>query len=105
MGLVIISKPEFTATVSLNTRQVHGDLQVTFVAFPVDELEAMERQAIEAGKGPGGVLLQVVARIEPVTTPDGAVITDVQGLLRYQGVGPQMLTRYYALLWETASGN
>lgn len=104
MGLVIVDKPEFTAAVGINTRQVRGDLQVTFVAYPVDELEAMEAEAHQAGQGPVGVLSKVVKAIEPVQGPAGP-ITELAGLLRYQGVGPQMLARYYQLLWEEAAGN
>lgn len=104
MGLIIVDKPEFTAAVRISTRQVQGDLQVTFIAHPVDELEAMEAAAQEAGLGPVGVLHKVVKGFEPVQGPAGPV-TELAGLLRYQGVGPQLLARYYQLLWEEAAGN
>lgn len=104
MGLVIVDKPEFTAPVRINTRQVKGDLQVTFIAYPVDELEAMEAEATKAGAGPSALVLKVVKSIEPVDGPKGR-ITEVAQLLKFQGVGPQLLLRYHALLWEETSGN
>lgn len=110
MTIVIIDKPEFELTVTLATRQVKGGLKCRFVAHPQSMLDAMQKAAVAAGKGPGSMLRDVLAWFEPVPLPGGMLLEydgpdSVDRLIDFHGVGPQMLNQYFTALWEEASGN
>lgn len=109
MALKIVDRPSFTTTVVVNLAWLQGDFQARFVALPIDQLEAMERAGIAAGKGPQAILHDVCTWFADVELPSG-LLQYVDGkslttLLNYQGIGPAMVRAYYSALWEEARGN
>lgn len=109
MALKIVSRPEFATTVQVNLAYLQGEFPARFVALPQDELQALERAAIAAGKGPQGILYDVCRWFGEVELPDGPLpyvdATSLTKLLNYQGIGPAMVKAYYTALWEEARGN
>lgn len=117
MALKIILRPRFTATVVVNTANVQGDLQVTFVGLPTSALTAIETAAVEAGRNPqDAVLAAVVQGFEPVELPpdggrdSGSTLyftgpESVTVLCDWPGIGPAILRRYYSAVWEERRGN
>lgn len=109
MTLKIVDRPEFEATVVVNTRHLKGDFKARFVALPGSRIKAAEEAAIQAGKGPEGLLFDVCTWFEPVELPEGP-LNHVDGgslakLLDYPGIGPAMVKAYYRALWEETQGN
>jgi hypothetical protein len=115
--LKIIARPTFTATVAVNTANVQGDLQVTFVALRTSAITKIEQAAIEAGQNPqDAVLLAVVQGFDPVELPPddgrdtGSTLyftgpASVTQLCDWPGIGPAILRRYYSAVWEERRGN
>lgn len=109
MTLKIVSRPQYTTTVEVRTHHLQGELPVTFVALAQSEIKAIEDRArAEKADVQKAVLAEVLAHHEPFEV-DGERVPFGPGsldrLLDYPGIGPAMLVRYYASLWEETQGN
>lgn len=108
--LQIDSSPTFTMTVKVNTRAIKGELPVTFLAKPLDELKAIEAQAQAEGKPPGDAVLAAVVRSFGDVEVGGEMLVgekarDLARLIRWPGVGTAMSAHYWRGLYEEAEGN
>lgn len=104
--LKIESNPKFTATVRVNTAAIKGEFQVTYLAKPTDELDALDNGEPRAWRE---VLKAVVVDSDPVEINGTPVRADTPAgladLVRWPGVGPAMLAAYWQGLWGEAQGN
>jgi len=110
MALKVIDRPRFTAVVTLATVMLQGTLKVEFEARRTSETQAMENEAIAAGKGPEHLLYALVKGFEPIELPDGTTLLydgaeSLGVLLDYPGASTALIKAYHRGLWEEAKGN
>lgn len=110
MGLKLVERPEFEATVVVNTAHLKGEFAARFVALRTSELEAAQEKRVKAGDGLQGLLLEVCVGFQPVELPGGRTLEyageeSVRELLDYPGIGPAMSRAYHRALWEETAGN
>ena len=111
MGIVVIDRPVFTAKVTLNTSQLQGSFDVSFVAHRYSELREMEKRALKehpllnvlpmvvVGHQPielGGKLVQFEAN---------APTRSLEQMADWPGMVSTMVRRYYDALAEEGLGN
>lgn len=101
-------KPSFTTEVVMRTACLSLTLRVTYAAKRNSELKALEDKAAKSPEGQQAILHDLVLGFDPVEV-EGSVVQFGEGglarLLDYPGVGPQLLNRFYKVLWEEALGN
>lgn len=109
MALKIVDRPSFVATVMVNLAWLKGSFQARYLALPIDQLQALDKARIEAGKGPEAILYEVCTGFDDVELPTGPLNyvdnTSLDKLLNYQGIGPAMVRTFYNALWEETQGN
>lgn len=109
MALKIVSRPKYTTTVEVRTLHLQGSLQVTFIALAQSEIRALEQRAADEGLNVQKVVLDEVVCEHETVEINGHLVpyssTSLGKLLDYPGVGPAILRRYYASLWEETQGN
>lgn len=104
--LKIDANPKFTTTVKVNTKAIQGEFPATFRVLPSDELAQQDDGKPDSWKQ---LLQLVVLDAGPVEIAGAAVRGDTPAgladLIRWPGVGPAMLSAYWAGLYEAAQGN
>lgn len=109
MALKIVSKPKYTTKVDVRTLHLQGSLEVTFIALAQSEIQALEKRAALGELNVQKVVLREVVHSHEAVEINGELVphstTSLDRLLDYPGIGPAMLRRYYASLWEETQGN
>lgn len=109
MALKIVSRPKYATTVDVRTLHLQGSLQVTFIALAQSEIRALEQRAVDEGLNVQKVVLAEVVKDHEAVEINGQQVpfgpASLDKLLDYPGIGPAILRRYYASLWEETQGN
>lgn len=99
--LKINVSPEFTNTVKVTTKALQGEFPCYYRVLPVEELDKLDDGKPNSWRL---LLAKVVVKFEPIEI-GGEVVSTLEQLIRWPGVGPAMLAAYWSGLYEAAQGN